>query len=296
MLSILIPVYNFDVTTLVFDLHDQMEELAVAVEIIVMEDGSTIESLISKNKEISDLAFCQYYVLKENTGRSHIRNTLAAKAKYEYLLFIDGDSLIPKNYLKNCISSIDKTTEVIYGGRVHPPNYADKSNLRWQYGTKVEDKTAKERAKTPYRSTIYNNTVVKKTVFNKVTFDRGLTNYGHEDTLLSWQLKRLKVDIEHLENPVIHGEIDTNKVFLKKTISGLENLKVLYQSNKIGPDFVKIIKVHRSLKSIGLAKALGYFYSIFKNPMFRNLSSEHPSLLVFHVFKLSYFCKINEQQ
>ena len=42
MLSILIPTYNYNITRLVVDLHQQALDTYVDFEIIVIEDGSTL--------------------------------------------------------------------------------------------------------------------------------------------------------------------------------------------------------------------------------------------------------------
>ena len=63
MLSILIPTYNYNITRLVADLHQQASDTYVDFEIIVMEDGSTLYG--EKNKAVNDFEYCRYIVLKE---------------------------------------------------------------------------------------------------------------------------------------------------------------------------------------------------------------------------------------
>ena len=90
MISILIPTYNYNITRLVTDLHQQAVDTCVDFEIIVMEDGST--RFVEKNKFVNDVEFCRHIVLKENIGRSAVRNSLADEAKYGHLLFLDCDA------------------------------------------------------------------------------------------------------------------------------------------------------------------------------------------------------------
>ncbi|MBP7612167.1 MAG: glycosyltransferase, partial [Paludibacter sp.] len=52
MISILIPTYNYNITHLVTDLHQQAMETYVDFEIIVVEDGSTLS--IEENKTVAD--------------------------------------------------------------------------------------------------------------------------------------------------------------------------------------------------------------------------------------------------
>ncbi|HEY5592189.1 MAG TPA: glycosyltransferase, partial [Paludibacter sp.] len=90
MISILIPTYNYNITRLVADLHQQALETYVDFEIIVMEDGSKL--YVEENKAVNDFEFCRQIVLSKNIGRSAVRNKLADEAKYDHLLFMDCDA------------------------------------------------------------------------------------------------------------------------------------------------------------------------------------------------------------
>lgn len=292
MLSILIPIYNYDPTKLVTELHRQGMELSNAFEIIVFDDGS--HSAINKvNERLNTLEHVLFRSLEKNVGLSENRNLLAQASRYENILFIDGDSLIEENFIQNYIDALQPSSEVVYGGRVHPKDYPDTSNLRWQYGTYVEDKTAKERKKHPYRSTLFNNTLIKKNTFKKVGFEKTLTTYGHEDTLFSYALKELRANIQHIDNPVIHGDIDANDIFVKKTRSGLDNLKYLYETEMINPDYVRLLQIYSKFQRWRLHGVLGGIYTVFKKPITQNLTSKKPSLFTFNLFRLTYFCHIN---
>jgi len=99
-LSILIPCYNWNVYRLILDLsiQCQKEYNSSLYEIICIEDGSV--NLFENNK-ISNLKNVKYEILSNNIGRSAIRNLLAKKAKFEWLLFIDCDSeILTKDFVK----------------------------------------------------------------------------------------------------------------------------------------------------------------------------------------------------
>jgi len=85
-LSILIPVYNYDVRDLVHKLHDQLIELDTPVEILCYDDASTDESYKVTNREINKLSVVIYKELPANIGRAAIRNKLANEANYNYYL------------------------------------------------------------------------------------------------------------------------------------------------------------------------------------------------------------------
>ena len=86
MISICIPVYNYSVLELARNLADEANKLRVPIEILIMDDASSIEYR-SKNEKLNEIENVRYIQLKENVGRSKIRNLLAAEAKYTYLLF-----------------------------------------------------------------------------------------------------------------------------------------------------------------------------------------------------------------
>jgi len=61
-----------------------------------------------------------------------------------------------------------------------------------------------------------NNTLIKKVCFNLIKFDTNIIKYGHDDTLFAYQVSKLQLHIEHINNPVQHGDIDSNDIFIKK--------------------------------------------------------------------------------
>jgi glycosyltransferase involved in cell wall biosynthesis len=91
MLSILIPVYNFDVTNFVTDLHTLCKQEKITFEIILFDDASN-EDFKNKNRLLQKLPFVTYQELTQNIGRSAIRNKLAEAANYDFLMFVDCDS------------------------------------------------------------------------------------------------------------------------------------------------------------------------------------------------------------
>jgi hypothetical protein len=81
----------------------------------------------------------------------------------------------------------------------------------------IEDKSAQTERK-PYQSLLFNNTVIKKSA-SKIKFDTNSKKYGHDDTQLAFEISLLKCKVN--QNPVEHGDIDTNLVYLNKTKASL---------------------------------------------------------------------------
>ena len=293
MLSILIPIYNYNAYPLVLELHKQCLECAIDFEILCQDDASK-SVLNSENEKINSLSNCNFTELKVNIAHRQNRNMLASKAKFDNLLFIDGDSIIIRNnYISNFVSCLNDF-DIIYGGRLHPENCpSNVQKLRWKYGKFIEDKSVEKRKLTPIQSLLFNNSVIKKDCFNKVKFDSHLTKYGHDDTQLSYQLSQFNPKLKHIDNPVEHGDIDTNKEYLIKSKSSLENLIELYNEGKINKDFSRLISLLLLLNKLKLTYLISVFYKISEGFLNRNLEGNNPNLFLYTIFRIGYLCEIS---
>lgn len=112
--SIIIPVYNRPEEAV--ELLDSltMQSLKNDIEVIVIEDGSTVkcETEIEPFKKQLDLV----YIYQENQGPGPARNNGAKIAKGEYLIFLDSDCVLPSDYLANTIEHLDKAPLDCFGG------------------------------------------------------------------------------------------------------------------------------------------------------------------------------------
>ena len=117
MLSVLIPTYNYNISTLVEEIHSQLIQTNATFEILCLDDHSTKLETIKQNERINSFSNASYSVLPENIGRSRIRNLLAKKATYDWLLFLDADVIpVEKDFISKYIEAISSEKEVIYGG------------------------------------------------------------------------------------------------------------------------------------------------------------------------------------
>ena len=249
MLSILIPVYNFDITAFVTELHRLCEQEKIPFEIILLDDASD-EKFKIKNRLLQSLPNVTYNELDKNIGRSAIRNKLAEIAQFEYLLFADCDSKINDDkfiyrYVKNL-----SPYAVLYGGRNYEKTAPENPDyyLRWVYGVKRETIAAEKRSEKPWDSFMTNNFIIPKKIFNEIQFEENIINgYGHEDTLFGLKLKERKTCIIHLDNPLCHIGLETIDEFIAKTENGIKNLFILYNKELID-NSVKLIRVFEKLQ------------------------------------------------
>ena len=293
MISILIPTYNYNAFPLAKTLEDMALQINLPFEILCFDDGSN--SVYNKeNKLINTLTNSTFKAIPKRVGLANNRNNLANAAIYPYLLFIDGDSQITnKKYLKNYISAIKEDTEVIYGGRYHPDFVEHQRRLRWKYGKHHEDTAAKYRQKLKYKFVLFNNTLISKHTFTKITFNDTIVNYGHEDTVFAYNLSLIKANVSHIDNAVLHGDVDINSVFFYKMHKSIENLNYIYNNRLIDYDFIRFLKLFTTIKTY----KLHYLFSLIHLTLYPilkwNLTSNQPSLKLFNLFRISYFCYIN---
>lgn len=286
MISICLPVYNFNVEQLVKELHRQASNLAINFELIIADDASKPEFQAQYNS-LEQLNNVLIFRLDHNVGRSRIRNFLAAKATCNFLLFMDCDSEIPSEfYLKNYLVALDSNT-VLYGGRTYHAAEPTNKNfmLRWLYGSKREVVAANTRNVKPYLYFMTNNFVIPKQFFEFIQLNETIVGYGHEDTQLAEELKLANKPILHLDNPLIHIGLESADEFLFKTKQGVKNLALLMQQKhfnheiKLSNFYLKISRI----KGSWLLRVLG-------PPVLpllqKQLKSSAPSLLLFDIYKL----------
>ncbi len=295
MLSILVPLYNYNVYPLAKQIVEQAVKLDIDFEFICIDDASN-SPLNVGNEKVNTLKNAKFIAQKTNAGYRGNRNNLAAMSRYDYLLFIDGDSIIiDNNYISNYVNNLSEDTDIIYGGRIHPKNITDSNKkLRWKYGKYIEDKTASTRNKNVYKTLMFNNTLIKKECFNLIKFDTSITKYGHDDTLFAYQVNKLQLHVKHINNPVQHGDIDSNDSFLKKTEEGIINLFRIYHTKKIDFNFVRILKLYSVLEKFKIKFIVAFFFKLFKPLLIKQLKSSSPSLLLFSFYKLGLLCTLKK--
>jgi hypothetical protein len=122
-----------------------------------------------------------------------------------------------------------------------------------------------------------------------------LKNYGYEDIVFILGLKKEQIAIGHIENPSYHLNLEKSAIFLEKFHSSLQNLKLVLDKNIINPDDTALTKIYFKLKRFHLVKALAFGFKIVNNSFTKNLLSKNPSLFIFDLYRLGYFCQINSR-
>jgi len=290
MLSILIPIYNYDCRSLVKDLHKQCTVSDIPFEIRLIDDCS--DHFQKENQSLSTLQFVHFTALSTNIGRSAIRNQLAQEAKYEYLLFIDCDAGTCNNYIAKYLPFLP-SDKIICGGLLYDiKDYTPEKSLRFQYGHKREEKSAQTRNKTPYQAFTSFNMLIPKKVFLAIKFDESITKYGHEDTLFGIMLEKEKKEILHINNPLYHKGIENNIIFLQKTQQSILSLKELYERAEYSSQLsnkIKILSFYKKIKPLHIP--ISFLFTSIR-PLIEKylITNKKPSLIVFDFYKLGYLC------
>ena len=298
MLSVCIPVYNYDATPLARSLVAQASAVADGMELVCIDDASAPEWR-ERNAQLAQWG--QYVQLDHNVGRARIRNMFLDHSSGDYLLFLDVDSEVGEGFLARYVKVLQEgRPAVVVGGRVYDRRGDNRQHrLRYLYGTRVESKPAAWRRAHPYRSFMSNNFVVRRDVFGQLPFDERISRYGHEDTLFGYRLEQSGIPITHIDNPVVNGEVESNEVFLDKTREGVLNLADL--DRMLDDDGfrsqVHLLSTFYRLQRQHLTGLVHGLYRPLRRPLERRLASGRCiNVCLFNFYKLGFFIQSKHKQ
>nr|WP_321245833.1 glycosyltransferase family 2 protein [uncultured Psychroserpens sp.] len=290
MLSVLVPVYNYDIRALVTMLHEQLSRSQIAFEIICLDDCSK-KDIRTINTEIEQLQYTSYQLSNINVGRVATRQALAEHASYDWLLFLDAD-VMPKSehFISNYTSLLSSDNEAIYGGfAYHTKQPKEDYILRWTYGTSNEQVSALKRNQTPYKIVISANFMITKALFLKLNSQINQRGYGY-DNYFGALLKNNKSRIFHIDNEVYHLGLEPNESYLHKIEQSVDTLLKLENNKNIQDTENDLYNLYKGLKKLRLHYLFSYVYRIFKNSFRKQLLSSKPNISLLQFYKLSYIC------
>lgn len=294
MLSILIPVKDYNCSPLIETLHSQGERLQAPYEILIGEDGSSKE-LLALNAIADRLPNCRRIIRERNVGRAAIRNLLASEAQYPNLIFIDCDAAAEREDFLSAYSEALKECPVVCGGLYHAERQpAGNCTLRYRYEKKADRlRDAATRSKTPYDKFTTFNFAIKREVFEQIRFDESITEYGYEDALFGKELKERGIAIKHIDNPLMHTGLEDSKIYLSKVERSLHTLARI--KDKIGSTTLTNAAVR--LERCRLTWLFMAFWRTARPLLVKNLLSTAPSLKALNIYKLGYYiqCKRDKQ-
>lgn len=287
MLSILIPLYNYDAHNLINTIYKFCTDNVIVFEIIVCNDYS---------EDTFELNFTQENIIiisnTKNIGRTETRQKLANNAKYDWLLFLDADVLpVNSNFINEYIKIIKSTNcDVSFGGfKYENKTPSSDKILRWKYGRQKEDISPNLRNQNPYKVIISANLLIQKTLFKSINTELKGNHYGY-DTIFSLRLKEQDAKIMHIDNPVWHLGLEMNSVYLSKKERATKTILKLYKAKQITAGSNDLLKTFELIKKLHLIKIIAYFFKKTKKLLRINILGTKPSIVLLNTYKLGYFC------
>jgi glycosyltransferase involved in cell wall biosynthesis len=289
-LSILIPVYEYNATELIKDLLQQSLQVEIPLEIILIDDASSIDSFSNWATPFQDSKILQVTRLNQNIGRAAIRNSLIQKASFDWLLFLDTDTIpCSQNYLASFIPFLSSKYSCVCGGTAYRKEQPEASRrLRWEYGKAREEISSILRNQNPFGTFTLNNLLIRKEVVLQFPLDDAIQKYGHEDTLLGMTLAANHIKMLHIDNFVYHEGLDTNEIFLAKIKQSVSTLVDLHTQRKLLSD-TKLIKLHKKLLRLKMNRLFASLIKPFIASIEKNLVGSNPSMFYMDVLKYWYF-------
>lgn len=291
MISVCIPVYNTDVSKLVQTLSKQASTHPIPYEIILLDDASTDIKTKQANNLLESIGNIRIFENDKNIGLACTRNKLGKLAAYPYLIFIDSDAeVITDNYWLTYASVINSSS-VYFGGCVYPNKCPDdKFILRWKFGKEREEGVGK------YFSCF--NFMIPKDILTKHPFSEDLNQYGYEDALFGIILKHKGINIQFINNPLLHTGLDSADVYLKKVELSISNLLIIgeYLAKIKKEDSIRLLKLYNYIDSFHLSSLTGFLFHLLKEPLRKNLTGDSPSIRILDLYKLGYLCSLKTKK
>jgi glycosyltransferase involved in cell wall biosynthesis len=257
-MSILIPVFNWDLSLLLPSLVAEIDQFRLGgkLEVIVIDDHSSDGSLRSRNETLlAGLAkpYLRHSMLERNLGRAAIRNLLAAEASGEFLLFLDCDVLPDApDFIRSYLSFAESGAfDVVSGGISYRTRVLEGREFDYHayLGGRKEVKAAAVRNREPWRHILTSNIMVRKSVFQATPFDERFTGYGYEDVEWGARLAE-KFKILHLDNTASHLGLVTKARSHEKMCNSVSNYLLLKSLRPEAFHASSISKVVRLLESV----------------------------------------------
>lgn len=248
MVSVVVPCYNhgrFLEATIQSVLDSSYKDL----EIVIVDDGSTDDSADVARELIKMFANIRF-VSQVNAGPSAARNNGIRQAKGEYILPLDADDLIGRDYISQAVAVLDSRSEV-------KVVYADAK----KFG--AVDKTWKLK---PYseRGLAMDNMIYVSALFRKSDWER-VSGYSESPVLVreDWEfwIKMLKDGGDVVKLPFVGFYYRIHSNSRRKSMSKKKKNAEIDYLNLHHGDFFKRLLGGPLRKSRSLSRIINFFIS-----------------------------------
>lgn len=288
-ISILIPTRNYDCRPLVETLHRQLLQVHVEGEIILGDDSSD-PRYAQLYDSLQQEGLIRLVRPTTHLGAGRMRNYLAQLAEGDQLLIIDSDTMPASDSFVVDYLQAAHPDRVVVGGFRYPTERPTSDRLlRYKYGLKVETRSLAERQQAPADAFVSMSFLIPRHIFLEEGFPAEM-GMGYEDAYFGYRLAERGVAITHIDNPVIHALKETSDQFLDTTERYVENL---YRHRALlAPYPIRLLQLYLRLERARLVPLLGSLAPLLKPLLRRQLTSRHPSLRLFALYKLLHLCSL----
>lgn len=237
LVSIIIPIYNAE-DNISKCIESILNQTYSNIEVLCINDGSKdnskeiLEEYQKKDKRI-------IIINKNNSGVSDTRNLGIDKAKGDYIMFIDADDYIEKNYIKEMINVANKyECDHVISGYTEVNNNQKKEKTIYRDKEETFDITYPKEFNNALKTFEFNpcwkQLVSRKLLLkNKIKFNKEI-KYG-EDMLFSLECYVKSKRTMYLKNFGYYYTINETSVMRKKDI---EAHKKYYSDNKLTTELI----------------------------------------------------------
>ncbi len=257
LISVVIPTYNKAkrLYLTLFALNNQ--DFNEKFEVIIVDDGSSDNTFEVVN-EFMNMEQIQYeirYIYQNNSGRATARNVGVKVTKGEYIIFLDDDRLVKKDYIKKHVESHESSEEdvVVLGSRysIYISSFDKKYNLIIKQMENNYEEFIRHSKEEYYWKKVKpafdlevinwitfatgNVSIKKKTLCDVGLFNEQFTGWGLEDTELGYRLWKNNIEFKLcVEAPNYHLEHERNlNIKLKEMNDNLTLFKKLHKHKSI---------------------------------------------------------------
>lgn len=294
-ISVLIPTYNYDCSSLVQQLHQQLDCSGAEYELLIVDDGSTDEAIAKMLQDLAhELPNVAYHRQEKSRTRAAMRNQLWRYAKFEWQLQVNSNvQVLHDNFVKLYLDAISDNVQVICGN-CNALQQTDSFTLRNYY---EQDFYKKNRIsycnQHPFAFFRNTNCMYRRSVFEKCKYNEAVKGYGCEDFLFGETLKEAHITIKYIDNPVTYVDFESSREYLQKTQEALHTLASIAEQVHTSSGLLNVV---RKLDGWHLAWVIRIWHRLFEHLEESNLCSSHPNLTLFALYKLGYYLNIREHK
>lgn len=267
LLSVLIPFYRDDPSSLVRALDAQARDVDAGIEIVLCDDGSGDAALTASLEVLkTDISTPLVLISKPvNAGRAAARNTLAQAANGTWTLFLDADMTLPNGFLARWISEIEANDfDAAFGGfEAEPPDTPD-GRLHAAIAAASDTGGAKDRRHKGATAFCTSNLLVRADIMPGVPFDEAFKGWGWED--VDWAVRAAEAGrLKHVDNPAGHRGWQSVEQLLARYRDAAANYALLLRKH---PELAALpgAKAARTLRALpGQAALRGVWQGLARN-------------------------------